>query len=227
MGKIFTPAFSVMSYGPSPGSHLHDYFQILWSLNGSLELEIEGKGTNLRAGTGIVIAPNERHDFESHDANRCLVLNTADSNWAGRQRLPHSLQAIDHLARFISEAISAQLPISLEISTQLLAQTWGNATAPTRARRQIEWLQLMQWAKDRLANSLTVVDLAERVCLSESQFRARCYAEVGCSPLHWLREIRREHACVLRARGMSVADVARRVGYDSPSAMTAAMRKGK
>lgn len=223
MGKKSVLDISIRSYGPSPGSHSHDHFQVLWSLDGSLELEIEGKGTGLPAGTGVVIAPNERHDFESHNGNRCLVLNTADPDWAARQRFPLSAKATDHLARFISEAISGQLPISQEYGTLLLAQSWGNAPALCRARREIDWLQLTQWVKDHLSNPLTAMDLAARAYLSESQFRARCLAVIGCSPMQWVRRLRWEQAQVLRARGMSVADVARRVGYDSPSAMTAAM----
>ena len=214
-----------MTYGPSPGSHSHDHFQVLWSLQGNLELEIEGKGVNLSAGTGIIIAPDERHNFESHNANRCLVLNTKDAGWAARPRVPCSIDAIDHLARYIQVAISSNLPISYELSSLLLAQTWGNSTARRRFRRPIDWGQLTNWVKSQLSTPLTAMHLAEQVNLSESQFRARCYAELGYSPMQWLRRLRYDQARVLRAKGMSVADIARHVGYDSPSALTAAIRR--
>ncbi|MFZ6849648.1 AraC family transcriptional regulator [Undibacterium sp. RuRC25W] len=225
MTTILTPEISIRTYGSSPGSHTHDYFQVLWSLDGTLELEIEGRGLRLSAGAGIIIAPNERHDFESHDTNRSLVLNTSNQEWAARQRQPVSVSAVDHLARFISESISRQLPVSYEMSTLLLEQSWGYTEAPRRVRRQIDWLTLKRWVVGRLSQSLRIVDLANHVCLSQSQFRARCYAERALSPQQWLTRIRYEQVLLLRSQGLSVSEVAHRVGYDSPSAMTAAMRK--
>lgn len=224
---MLAPEISIRSYGPSPGSHAHDYFQILWCLNGSLELEIEGRASNLASGTGIVIAPNERHDFESHEVNRCLVLNTADLDWAARQRSPASAKAMNYLAHFIAESISSKLPISIEYTNLLFAQSWGSAPESSRVGRQIDWVGLTQWAKERLAGPLMVRDLADRVCLSESQFRARCIAALGCTPMQWLRQLRHDQAQLLRARGMSIAEVAKRVGYNSPSALTAAIRREK
>src|SRR5437899_4535528 len=149
------PELSVRSYGPAHGSHSHDHFQILWSLEGILELQIEGWSTKLNAGDGIVIAPYERHDFESRAGNRCLVLDTPDPDWAARQRTPQFAYATGHLARFLSEAIKGHIPISQEYSAFLLAQSWGYAPAPQRARREIDWPQLTRWVKARLAHPLT------------------------------------------------------------------------
>jgi hypothetical protein len=35
---------TVRNYGAAHGRHSHDYFQVLWTLDGCLELEVEGKG---------------------------------------------------------------------------------------------------------------------------------------------------------------------------------------
>ena len=225
MAKNSTPNWSIRSYGSSPGSHVHDHFQILWGLNGNLELEIDGKGTKLTAGGGIVIAPNERHDFESHSGSRCLVLDTPDTGWSARERVPQFAKATDHLARFISEAIEGQLPIDQHYGALLLAQSWGTLPVVQRVRREINWASLTQWVKDRLDTPLTASDLAGQACLSESQFRARCHEVLGCGPMQWARRLRLEQAQVLRSTGLSIAEVAKRTGYDSPSALTAAMQR--
>lgn len=225
MTKNSTPTWSIRSYGSSPGSHVHDHFQILWGLNGNLELEIDGKGTNLTAGGGMVIAPNERHDFASHSGSRCLVLDTPDTWWSARDRLPQFAKTTDLLARFIAEAIEGQLPIDQHYGAQLLAQSWGALPVVQRVRREIDWASLTQWVKDRMTKPLTASDLAEHVCLSESQFRVRCQEALGCSPMHWVRRLRLEQAQVLRSMHLSIAEVAKRTGYDSPSALTAAMRR--
>ena len=41
----------------------------------------------------------------------------------------------------------------------------------------------------------------------------------------WLRELRLAEARQFRSQGLPVAEVARRTGYHSPSALTAALRK--
>ena len=72
---------------------------------------------------------------------------------------------------------------------------------------------------------LTVADLARQVHLSPSQFSERCRQHMGVSPMQWLRGQRLAQARALRLGGMGVAEAARRTGYRSPSALTAAMRR--
>lgn len=48
---------------------------------------------------------------------------------------------------------------------------------------------------------------------------------MGTSAMHWLRGLRLAQARMLRDAGTSVAETARRTGYRSPSALTAALRR--
>jgi AraC-like DNA-binding protein len=70
-------------------------------------------------------------------------------------------------------------------------------------------------------------DLAGLAHLSESQFRARCLEEVGMTPMQWIRQLRLAKAQLLREAGVPVAVISARVGYETPSALTAAMGKRK
>ena len=81
------------------------------------------------------------------------------------------------------------------------------------------------WARARWHEPLGVADLADVACLSPSQFAQRCREEQGTSPMHWLRALRLAHARELRLGGLDVAETARRTGYRSPSALTAALRR--
>ncbi len=227
MPKNANPKWSVRTYGPSPGSHAHDHFQVLWGLDGKLELEVEGKGTRVAAGEGLVIAPDERHDFESLRGSRCLILDSPDIGWSSRERVPQFAKASDLLARFISEAIDQQLPFDAGQAAFLFAQSWGPLPNAHRARRGIDWPALSLWIKSRLSRPLSAADLAEKACLSESQFRSRCFEALGCSPMQWVRRLRLEQAQALRAQGLSVAETAKQTGYDSPSALTAALQRLK
>jgi AraC-like DNA-binding protein len=226
MGRATSSAsLSVRRYGAAPGCHSHGHFQVLWALDGRLELEVEGRGAVLVSGQGRVLRPGERHDFEAPGGSRCLVLDSADARWAAAPAQPQDPQALHHLACWLAAALDAQQAAAPALGPLLLSQSWAPPKPPTRLRRTVDWPGLAAWLDDRLAQPLTAADLAQRVFLSESQLRERCQAELGCSPMQWVRQLRLARAQALRAGGASVAVAARRCGYDSPSALTAALRK--
>ncbi|MDR7271410.1 AraC-like DNA-binding protein [Pelomonas saccharophila] len=222
-----TPSFALRHYGPSRGSHAHEHVQVLWTLQGALELEVDGRGQRLAAGQGLLIPPGELHDFEAPQGSRCLVLDTADPAWLQCAARPRHAPSVDHLARFLAASLGQGLPVSQELGAQLLAQAWGpgEACAASAGRRAVNWADLRRWTQTRLAAPLTVADLAARAGLAETQFRARCLSATGLTPMQWLRAQRLDRARLLRTAGLPVALVARRVGYDSPSALTAALRR--
>ena len=221
-------SLSLRDYGASRGSHAHDHFQVLIGLAGVLELEVEGRGARVGAGEAQVVVPGDRHDFESRSGSRCLVLDTAHPLWARcAGRPPADVARLQALAQYLAHC--AQHPqasaLALQHGPALLLEAWGAAApAPTRSRR-IEWTSLAAWARARWHEPLSVADLAGVACLSPSQFAQRCRDEQGVSAMHWLRALRLAHARELRLAGVGVAETARRTGYRSPSALTAALRR--
>ena len=217
-------ALSVRHYGASPGSHAHDHFQILLGLVGVLELEVDSRGRRVGPGDGVVIAPDLRHDFESAQGARCLVLDSSDMGWTRLDRtapLPDTLP----LARYLASACASGLVRARQLGPALLLEAWAPPALPRRSRRAIDWQSLQAWALKAVDERLSVADLATRTHLSPAQFTERCQQELGQSPMAWLRSLRMDRARHLRAQGLPVAEVARRCGYRSPSALTAALRK--
>lgn len=223
---------SLRRYGPSPGSHAHAHFQVLWGWRGTLELELEGRGMRIGVGRVAVIPPQARHDFQAARGDcACLVLDTGAAvlePWAGRDLAvdPATL----HLLHFLAAQPAQELPAA---AAELLLGTLANrdgmhgtGNAPVRTRRTIAWAALAAWADAHLAERLSVADLAARVCLSPTQFAARCRAETGLAPMTWLRARRLALARAARAAGEPVYLAAARCGYRSPSALTAALRRG-
>lgn len=224
---------SLRRYGASPGSHSHDHFQILLGLSGTLELEVEGHGVRVASGLGCVIAPGYHHDFESRHGSLCLVLDSAHPAWAQcaglRGAVMPPAQALP-LAHYLASALQQGHPLALAHGPALLREAWlGSGPEPTpppgARRRPIDWPALQQWAAQQWHNDLTVADLAAQVHLSPSQFAARCRDDQGMGAMAWLRSQRLAQARLLRGSGMAVAEVARRTGYHSPSALTAALRR--
>jgi AraC-like DNA-binding protein/quercetin dioxygenase-like cupin family protein len=234
-------ALTLRRYGASPGSHDHAHFQILLGLSGTLELEVDGRGLRVPMGGGCVIAPGARHDFESARGSLCLVLDSSDPSWAlcgpmSASTAHAALSPTHALARYLAQAVQQQLPLAQTQGPALLLEAWHAATkaqtAPGPAqtssasrRRSIDWTALALWAQQHWQQDLSVADLAAQVYLSPSQLAARCRDELGLSAMAWLRGLRLAHAQHLRASGMAVATVARRTGYQSPSALTAALRR--
>lgn len=217
---------SVRDYGASHGSHDHDHFQILVGLEGVLELEVAGRGQRIAAGDGCVVPPGERHDFEGRGTTRCLVLDSHDAAWA--RMTPAPAAGVRPLALYLAQALAAGLPRASRFGAGLLLEAWlpsSGALPVQRPRRAIDWAALSRWLQARWPAAPDVAELAAQVHLSASQFTARCQAEQGDSPLQWLRRQRLEQARAWRASGLSVAETARRAGYRSPSALTAALRR--
>ena len=228
MHDLPTASLSVRDYGASRGSHAHDHFQVLVGLQGVLELEIEGRGQRVGTGQGVVVAPGDRHDFEAEGgASRCLVLDTADPAWAARAgQVPADDARVGALARYLALSLAGETASALALlqGPALLREAWGPAE-PVAGGRPIDWAALAVWLQARWHLPLTVADLARQVHLGPGQFAERCRRENGLSPMHWLRGQRLAQARALRFGGMGVADAARRTGYRSPSALTAALRR--
>jgi AraC-like DNA-binding protein len=219
------PELSLRDYGSSRGSHSHAHFQVLVGLDGVLELEVEGRGQRLGAGGGIVIPPGDRHDFESRAGSCCLVLDTADEAWRRCASAPACHEEVAALAHWLRLASQRRGAVPAQGADLLLAAWPLSIDNTLRARRPIDWPELSQWLHARMHEPLTVADLAAHVHLSASQFAQRCLQANGMSAMAWLRRQRLQRARQLRAAGLGVAEAARRCGYRSPSALTAAMRR--
>ncbi|WP_422848455.1 AraC family transcriptional regulator [Acidovorax sp. M14] len=227
---------SLRHYGASPGSHSHGHFQILLGLSGALDLEVAGRSVRVAPGGGCVIAPGDRHDFESTRGSVCLVLDSAHVDWAQcaspRRATTPPADALP-LAHYLASALQQGRPLAQAHGPALLLEAWltsarpgASAPGPTRGRT-IDWAALQQWAAQQWHRELTVADLAAQVHLSPSQFAARCRDDHGMGAMAWLRGLRLAQARVLRSTGMAVAEVAQRTGYRSPSALTAALRRAE
>lgn len=216
-------SLSLRAYGASHGSHSHEHHQLLVGLEGILELEVEGRGHRVAAGDGFLVPAGERHDFESIQGSRCLVLDSADPLWSACGALPHRPQQVAALARYLAQVVPRSLAFAH--APALLLEAWRAPQPLARSRRRIDWDALAAWVQSRLHQPVSVAELAQRVHLSASQLALRCHEAQGVGPLEWLRHQRLARARQLRDLGLPVQEVARRTGYRSPSALTAALRK--
>jgi AraC-like DNA-binding protein len=216
---------SIREYGATHASHSHRYAQVLVGLDGELEIEVEGRGDRVRAGDGLLVAPGDTHAFESRAGSRCLVLDTDDDAWQHCEPKPACQEEVAALGRWLALAWQRRNAMPAAATNSLLQAWLPSVTATSRLRRAIDWAALSEWVAAHLHQDLGLADLAQRVHLSTSQFNDRCVEANGLPAMAWLRAQRLDRARALRAAGIGVAETARRSGYRSPSALTAALKR--
>ncbi len=219
-------AITLRHYGSSHGSHAHAHVQVLLGLKGELELEIEGRGRRIMAGDGCVIAAGDRHDFESPGGSQCLVLDTCEPGWSRCADSPSHPEEALALGRYLARALSHPDGLAAMVGAPLLLEAWSRGEMQNRrSGRVIDWRALAAWVQQHLHEPVSVSRLAAEACLSPTQFAARCRAETGFSVMQWLRGQRLTRAAVLRLQGVKLEQAAVQCGYQSPSALSAALRQ--
>jgi AraC-like DNA-binding protein len=86
--------------------------------------------------------------------------------------------------------------------------------------------EVIRYAREHLAEPLTVADLAGRARMSQSALTARFTETTGMGPYQFLKRVRLDRAGTLLVRdGLPVSEVARTVGYTSPSHFTSEFKR--
>ncbi|MBM9463939.1 helix-turn-helix domain-containing protein [Aeromicrobium sp. YIM 150415] len=131
----------------------------------------------------------------------------------------------------------------VDTNLHLMRKAFGAATAATAARRivmpphrgggQAQFVptpvraedceslgDVLQWARDRLHEPLTVGDLARVATMSERTFARRFRDETGTTPLQWLTAERVARAeQLLEQTRLSVEEIAGRCGFGSAATL--------
>lgn len=208
---MLTPAFKstlVRSYDREGGKHVHDFAQVLYGVNGTLEVEAEGHSAWVDATCGLVVPAGSTHTYCAARTAHVLVLDGMTGPATERLRcfeLPRGWQA-------------AGLEDDLLLQTLLGAST-------LRPRRRIDLDALAERIDADVARAWTVTDLAAACHLSPQRLRARFGEAFGLSPQAFVRSRRLDRAEQLLRRGLALDAVAVQVGYGRASALSAALRR--
>jgi AraC family transcriptional regulator len=104
----------------------------------------------------------------------------------------------------------------------------GRVTAPLPARGLPPWQvrRVTAYMTDRLDQSIGLDDLAKLTSLSRSHFCTAFRHATGRTPYEWLTKLRLDRAReLMRDPKVRVTEIALAVGYQTPSAFTAAFRR--
>jgi AraC family transcriptional activator FtrA len=99
--------------------------------------------------------------------------------------------------------------------------------APVQERSGRPLAEVMDWARGRLAGSVTLADMAGRAAMSERTFLRRFRDAAGLTPMNWLQRERMFRAReLLESTDAPLADVAASCGFASLETFRVAFRKG-
>jgi transcriptional regulator GlxA family with amidase domain len=83
-----------------------------------------------------------------------------------------------------------------------------------------------RWARDRLAEGISIPDAARCLGVSERTLQRTVQRTMGTSPIRFVQDLRIERAIhLLRTTDLSLETIARRVGYEQPNTLRTLLRR--
>ena len=201
---------SVRSYSGEHQAHAHGHAQILFALQGRMELEVDGKASFVDSACGMVIPAGIDHGYLAQPKTQVFVIDAPMEQGLDRLRR----FAVPPPLRFPLSDLSAAAQMALVLQAPSLLQ-----------RRGIDLRQLQQQVQAALHEAWPTARLAAQMHLSVAQFHARFVELAGCTPQDWLRNLRLDAATQQLRQGAALEATALRCGYASASALAYALRR--
>ncbi|RJG14163.1 AraC family transcriptional regulator [Pseudomonas cavernicola] len=222
--------------------HAHDHHQLVMSLSGRAEFEVNGRGGEVCRMRACLVPGDAEHQFAGVGDNRMLILDLDEQGNSAEdlELLGHLFDtprypALDadfqnllsyagaELARYGSDPQLARA-LGGVLLRALHLRLFGEQTNRTVGLLNVE--RLDAYIGEHLARRISVAELAQVVCLSPSHFHAQFKDSVGLTPHQYLLKTRLDRAArLLRESALPLIRIAEECGFSSQSALTTAMRR--
>ncbi|WP_313513270.1 AraC family transcriptional regulator [Pseudomonas sp.] len=222
--------------------HAHDYHQLVMSLSGRAEFEVNGAGGEVCRMRACLVPGDAEHEFAGMGDNRMLIIDM-DGEESSAEDLELLMRlfeiprypALDpdfqnllnyagaELTRYGSDPALSRALGGLLLRAMHLRLFGEQAPQP---RGPLDLERLDAHIQDNLARRISVAELAQVACLSPSHFHVQFKDSVGLTPHQYLLKTRLDRAArLLRESPLPLVRIAGECGFSSQSALTTAMRR--
>ena len=211
---------SIRRYSGEAVCHAHDHAQIMFALQGRMELEVGGRSAFADTSCGMIVPAGVSHGFMASRDARMLVIDAPDQSGIDRIRR----FAVTAAQRRLGEALGAR-PDQTADGSALLPHILE--TPSILARRGIDLSRLNAALDTALYESWPTARMAVLFYLSAQRFHARLTELTGFAPQAYLRARRLDAAERLLRSGMPLETTALQTGYRTASALAFALRRDR
>lgn len=222
--------------------HAHDHHQLVMSLAGRAEFEVDGRGGEVCRMRACLVPGDAGHEFAGVGENRMLILDldeqgtsVEDQELLGRLFEAPRYPELDadfqnllsyagaELARYGSDPMLAR-SLGGILLRALYLRLFGEVKRRPVGSLDVE--RLDGYIRENLSRRISVAELAQVACLSPSHFHAQFKDSLGLTPHQYLLKTRLDRAArLLRESDQPLVRIAEECGFSSQSALTTAMRR--
>ncbi|WP_235011163.1 AraC family transcriptional regulator [Photobacterium aquimaris] len=234
---------TVISLAQTVSSHCHSHHQIVISLSGQSEFNIDGVTSLIYPGLGCLVMANCDHTFVGVGDNELLVINLPPGFSHNNEMEQRITQLFSHSGYFNLDNQSQQLIqlLAFEMKANPDDQLLQQACTMTllcilqrhfkiahgvNSSQRIDIDIIDNFIQRNINHKISVSQLAAIVFLSESQFYALFKAQTAFTPQRYILQKRLQLAKqLLQESKLTLADIAQICGFAGQSSFSQAFRR--
>lgn len=192
------------------------------SCTGTFLLAESGVLDGLRATTSWWLSPIFRERYPRVVVDETRMVTTSDGVTTAGAAFSHLDLALS-IVGMRSPALADLVRSYLVIDDRASQASYTIPSALTRYDPLVSAFE--QWVRDRLGEPLAIATAARELGVSERTLQRTVVRTLGCTPIHLVQNLRLEQAThLLRTTELSLAAIAKSVGYENPGALQALLR---
>ncbi len=213
-------------------SHSHQRAQLLFARSGVMSVVTEHSTYAVPPQRALWMPSGISHEVSCRSDVSLRTLYVDPAAVEPQQTTCRLIEVSEFMQSLIIEVVNFDTGSALSerdslITQLLLKEIWSMPHAPYHVRMPSDerlW-RACQIITNNPADSSSLDDLAEIACISRRSFTRLFRQETGVSFAEWRQQMRLMEALSLMGAGRSITMTAYDVGYNSPSAFTAAFHR--